>query len=218
MLNFHLTTDVLGEQFEKTITVNNKITSIGYPVEHVLSFTVRNATFAQVLDAEFNLLRYFRTSLWTKPILLFTTQNHNLDIITFKPHGQSFNFEIGSSEEPSERLHRLLIYKENNVDRCNLDWTPELEEFKRETGLELDLCSLQYSKTSYDYSPDENYTVDAHYSVMIYDSLASYSIGEMIILTVCVLASAFLLSIFVLIIYRSVHAYVSGLSKQVCQK
>ena len=169
-LTLNLNTYLFGEPFQKTITVNNHITSIDYPVKFVFFFTVKNAVAGQVFTYEGLILNYFRKSLWGLNGDFSIEPNYNLDIISIRPHKDksSFTFEIGSNLPLSDRLLELVQVKKENLKQCNSTRHDELDWFKKETTLEMDLCSVAYRETNYDYSKDEDYTlVDVNYNVKI---------------------------------------------------
>lgn len=194
-LNFELDTLFFNEHFKKQVTVNNKITSIGYSVDYVLSFQVKNTNLTHMLASEYNVLAYLRKTLWRKVIFFVGADNYNLDIIAFKPYrlGKSgefdfsrYTFEIGSSEQPSTKLNNLLAFKETNADQCATARSEELEAFQQETSLEMDLCSISFRANSFNATKDQDYRADIAFVVRVFDS-STHMINDRIMLVIYVL-------------------------------
>ena len=225
-LNFDLDTYFFGQHFQKSVTVNNKIISIGYPVEFVFTFTVTNTNLTQMLASEFNVLNYFRKNLWRKLIFFVGADNYNLDIISFKPYRKhpshdfdfsKYTFEIGSSEGPSARLNSLLAFKNDNAEHCATARNEELNAFTQETSLEMDLCSVSLAQNSFNYTKDTDYTADIGFVVRIFDS-SIYMIGDRITVIIYALASTLVLCVVLCGVYRLVQNYSNCLSKNVGHK
>lgn len=170
IVKFHLNTNLFGEQFQKLVTINAQMISINYRMKYMFSFKVKNVAFGKVFTMEGRMLNYFRKSLWGfERSTDWFEENSNLDIVSYTPHSdfRSMTVEIGSDLPFSKRLLALVQAKNENLKQCNSTQIKELDWFKAETDLEMDLCSVAYRDVDYDYTPEKQYQVENHYNLTI---------------------------------------------------
>lgn len=188
-INFNLNVNLNEIEFNKTVVINYEIKNLNYEVNFIFQFKVKNATFKQILAAEMNVLKYFRTQLWRRETFFYNKENNELDILSIRPgENDTFIFEIGTDIGQSSRLSNLITFKDDHLKECSeLIDNDELINFKKSTNLEIDLCSIDFYSSDNDLDYDLNYTINANYSIKIQDQSKSIESIKRILILISIL-------------------------------
>lgn len=205
-VNLNLNTIYLDEQFVKQVTIDYNIKRLPYDIRSVVEFTVTNTTLEQVLSAEVEVLKYFRTYLWRVSALFGSVENRNLDIIFIRPEATSgtFRFAIGSDVGLWEKLLEFISMKDMQSDACRTVSWSELDNFKQATRLNFDLCSIVERPVNHQTSDDGPLIINTNYDVEISDP-ATIRSRKLIIAILS--ASTLILSIGIYLFYKIIKSY-----------
>lgn len=217
-VNLNLNVNYLGDRFEKKVVIEYEIKNLNYDINNIIEFDVKNTTINQVLLSELEVLKYFRTILWRKYQFLFTTENNKLEIASIKPGKQAgtFRFAIGSELGLSEKLLEFLSIKDLKSEQCSKE-NEDVKDFETKTGLQFDLCSIEYRHVKREANDGTTYEVFANFDVQINDR-NTFFLPYLQILTpysiIAIGAACVLSPILIVVIYKIIQRYFSNFSSK----